>query len=593
MAPSWARPGALPSRSERPHSGGPAAWGGMVRAKPDAALQPSVHGPYIAPEERRCPDAAGHARMAVAGLRRAGRGTVGRRQHAAPGRARTRSDGGQQHGARAAGAFSPRRGYRGARAGSARQRGAAAAGHLAGAARPPRRRARLRLAGGGRVRGRRGGAPALRRVPQPAARRFRRHGVLAASGGAERHRPGAPRALPVPARLARPRPRPTGQRDRRRGRQLQSPAARRREPPACSTSAPCSPTTARSGGSASISAARGASASATRRRRCARCRWSTAAATAIRELYARPAGAGRRLGRRPARQCGPASRATTSGCACAPAPAPSTCAPFPPTTARRCGRAWTSAPCRAWSSANARRSRRAGWCWSTITARTVRQAFLAPTKAGEWGEDALGTAVLPPRRPLRGDLRKRRLPRRPPHRVRHRGGGGAARHRHLRRHRDLAAPRLDGGRAPRAAAAGRGRGRGAGEAGAGRRREPVRRPLAAGAVRCATPRRCRWWRSTPTRSARRAAPTGSAAPRCHRGKHGVRPARRPAARPGALPRRPHGGVRRRAGTAPAGARHLRRRRGGVGVDGQRASPGVSAVVRTVGGTAARDGNVAA
>jgi hypothetical protein len=28
--------------------------------------------------------------------------------------------------------------------------------------------------------------------------------------------------------------------------------------------------------------------------------------------------------------------------------------------------------------------------------RTVRQAFLAPTKKGEWGEDALGTAVLPP-----------------------------------------------------------------------------------------------------------------------------------------------------------------------------------------------------
>ena len=29
--------------------------------------------------------------------------------------------------------------------------------------------------------------------------------------------------------------------------------------------------------------------------------------------------------------------------------------------------------------------------------RTVRQAFLAPTRLREWGEDALGTAVLPPR----------------------------------------------------------------------------------------------------------------------------------------------------------------------------------------------------
>jgi hypothetical protein len=207
-------------------------------------------------------------------------------------------------------------------------------------------------------------------------------------------------------------------------------------------------------------------------------------------------------------------------------------------------------------------------------ARTVRQAFLAPAKSGEWGEDALGRRGDRARRRVRGDLRGR-LPRRPPRGVRHGSGGGAPRI-------DICAdtvialrpgwtlderlgpppapaPRAD--EEPAAAAPGA--------------------PPAAGAVRLRNAA-AGGAGGAPRRPDRRAARPGPAGPpgAGGRGKHGVRAAGRPAARPRALLDGPDGGVRRRAGAAPARARHLRRRRGGAGVGGG------PACVRSRGGGAA-------
>ena len=168
--------------------------------------------------------------------------------------------------------------------------------------------------------------------------------------------------------------------------------------------------------------------------------------------------------------------------------------------------------------------------------RTVRQAFLAPTKIGEWGEDALGTAVLPPGARYEATFE---------------GGGCHADLRVVfdteaaeeRRGIDICAETVISlrpgwtlderlGPPPRAEEP-------ATEpekpepAAATAAAEPRRKPRRAAPCACGTPRRRRWSRSTRTRSARRAARTGSAAPRSAPGKAWSSPRRttcRPAPR---------------------------------------------------------------